>query len=125
MKHARGFTLVEILAALAVLAIAMAAILSGMARYADTAGRLKAQTVALWVAHNRLTELELQPQWPALGRSDGEVEMAGAEWTWRAEVKTTPDERLRRVDIRVSRTDDDETDLVSLSAFMADRGGTP
>ncbi len=83
----RGFTLVEMLVAVTVLAIAMAAILAGMARYADNAARLRERTIALWVAHNRLTEIALQPTWPDLGRSDGEMHMAGRTWKWEVEVK--------------------------------------
>ncbi|MGH8429213.1 MAG: type II secretion system minor pseudopilin GspI, partial [Solimonas sp.] len=96
-----GFTLIEMLAAVAVLAIAMAAILSGMARHADNAGYLRERTIALWVAHNRLTEIELEKAWPDIGKSDGESEMAGIKWKWVVEVKKTPDEHLRRIDIRV------------------------
>jgi general secretion pathway protein I len=68
-----GFTLIEVLAAVAVLAIALSALISGMARYADNAARLRDKSLAFVVAHNRLTEIELQPVWPKEGRSDGDV----------------------------------------------------
>lgn len=116
-----GFTLIEMLAAVAVLAIAMAAILSGMARHADNAGYLRERTVALWVAHNRLTEIELQPTWPDVGKSDGEIEMAGLKWKWMAEVKKTPDEHLRRIDLRVL-SPNRKANAAQLSAFIADTG---
>lgn len=119
-RHA-GFTLIEMVAAVAVLAMAMAAILSGMARYADNAGHLRERTIALWVAHNRLTEIELQPVWPDVGRSDGEAEMAGQTWKWRVEVLETTDDKLRRVNIRVLSPRRDG-DAASLSAFIADTG---
>lgn len=99
--RARGFTLVEVLVAVAVLAIAMSAVIGAMARQADNAGYLRQKSIALWVAHNRLAELQLQKEIPSTGRSDGRMEMAGVEWTWQAEVKTTEDERLLRIDIRV------------------------
>lgn len=123
-RTAAGFTLIEILAAVAVLAIALSAILAGMARYADNAAYLKEKTLAMWVAHNRLTELELAPAWPATGKSDGDVEMAGIQWKWRVEVKTTPDERLRRVDVSVQRPGRDG-DLARLSGFLANAGRGP
>jgi general secretion pathway protein I len=121
VRPGRGFTLVEMLVAVAVLAIAMAAILTGMARHADNAGYLREKTVALWVAHNHLTELELQSGWPNVGKSDGEVEMAGKKWKWVAEVKKTSDDHLRRVDISVQGPGRKES-LVSLSSFIADTG---
>lgn len=117
MRHVRGFTLIEILVAVAVLAIALSAILAGMTHYAASASRLKQKTVALWVAHNRLTELELQPAAPPIGKSDGDADMAGLQWKWFVESKTTPDVRLRRVDIRVQAAGSGD-DLATLSAFF-------
>jgi len=121
LHAARGFTLIEMLAAVAVLAIAMAAILSGMARYADNAAVLRERSYGLWVAHNRLTEIALERAWPDVGKSDGEAEMGGIEWKWLVEVKKTPDERLRRIDIRVL-SPRRKTDAAQLSAFVADTG---
>lgn len=127
MKRPAGFTLVEMLVAVAVLAIALSAILSGMARYAGNAAMLREKTVALWVAHNRLTQLELQPEWPNIGKSDGDMEMAGVKWKWTAEVKKTPDDHLRRVDIGVRPAtprgkSKEQGDVASLTAFIADTG---
>lgn len=121
MTRVRGFTLIEMVVAVAILAIAMAAILSGMARYADNAAYLRERTIALWVAHNRLTEIELAPAWPDLGKSDGDMEMAGQKWKWEAEVLKTPDEHLRRIDIRVLSPSRDGA-AAALSAFVADTG---
>lgn len=121
MSRARGFTLIEMIAAVAVLAIAMAAILSGMARYADNAAHLRERTIALWVAHNRLAEIELEPAWPDVGKSDGDMEMAGQKWKWKAEVLKTPDDHLRRIDIQVL-SPNREGAAAKLSAFVADTG---
>lgn len=114
---ARGFTLIEVIIAVAVLAAAMGAIISGMARYADNAAYLREKTVALWVAHNRLSELQLEPGWPDTGKSDGVVEMAGVEWRWFMTVLETPDDKVRRVDIRVQQNKKDN-DAASLSSFL-------
>ncbi|TJY55776.1 type II secretion system protein GspI [Sinimarinibacterium sp. CAU 1509] len=116
-----GFTLVEMLVAVAVLAIAMAAILSGMARYADNTAHLRERTLALWVAHNRLTEIELQPKWPDVSKSDGDMEMGGRSWRWKVEVKKTEDPHLRRIDIQVL-SPNREGNAATLSSFIADTG---
>lgn len=121
MRGSRGFTLLEILVAVAVLAIAMSAILAGMARYADNAGYLRAKTLAMWVAHNRLTEIELEPAWPAVGKSDGDVKMGGVEWHWNAEVSSTQDPNLRRIDIRV-QAPGRGGDAATLSSFLSNLG---
>lgn len=96
-----GFTLLELLVAVAILAIAMGALLSGFARYASQAGYLRERSIATWVAHNRLTEIELEAEWPATGGREGKVEMAGTEWKWRLEVRGTDDPELRRLDLKV------------------------
>lgn len=116
-----GFTLIEVVVALAVLATAMAALLTGMARYADQAGYLREKTVALWVAHNRLTEIDLEPVWPEVGNSDGDAEMAGLRWRWRVTVLETPDPEVRRIDIRVQASGRDG-DAATLSSFVSKTG---
>ncbi|MGQ0587864.1 MAG: type II secretion system minor pseudopilin GspI [Gammaproteobacteria bacterium] len=120
MTRGRGFTLIEVVVAVAILAVALGALISSMARYADNAAWLRDKTVALWVAHNRLTEIGLEPAWPQLGASDGDVAMAGIEWRWDVTVSETPDPRVRRVDIRV-RQKDREGDAAALSSFVAER----
>ena len=119
-RRASGFTLIEIIVAVAVLAVAMGAIITGMARYAGNAAVLREKTVALWVAHNRLTEIGLQRGWPDLGKSDGEVEMAGIEWRWDVTVLETPDPRVRRVDITV-RPKERDAASADLSSFVEDQ----
>lgn len=121
-RFAGGFTLVEVLIAVAVLAIAMAAIISAMARQADNAGYLRQKTIALWVAHNRLTELQLKPEWPAIGRADGKMEMSGLEWRWETTVTQAPGQKkLRRIDIKVRAPGQKEKEgsLAQLTTFIA------
>lgn len=113
-----GFTLIEVVVAIAVLAFAMGALITGMARYADAAAYLREKTVALWVAHNRLTEIGLQPVAPDIGKSDGDAEMAGVKWRWFVEVAETPDPSVRRINIRVQATGR-EGDVAALSSFVS------
>ena len=92
MKRARGFTLIEVLIAVAILAVAMGAAITGMARYADSAQYLREKTLALWVAHNRLTEIDLEPHAPGVGKTDGDAELAGLRWKWHVEVSERSEE---------------------------------
>lgn len=112
-----AFTLVEVLVAVAVLAVAMGAVISGMARQTSNAAYLREKTLALWVAHNRLTEIALEPAWPATGSSDGDAELGGVRWRWSASVEDTADPKVRRVDVGV-RVDGRDADSATLSSFQ-------
>jgi general secretion pathway protein I len=113
---ARGFTLLEILVALAILAIALGAVLKATAEGVGQVGYLRDRTLASWVAMNRINELLLEPAWPALGVSEGRAEMAGRGWRWEVRVSVTTDPDLRRLDVTV-RLRDERTPLVELIAF--------
>lgn len=121
-RHA-GFTLMEMLVAVGVLAIALGAIIGNGARYADSAAGLRDKSIALFVARNRMAELELSTTWPATGRANDDVEMGGIKWIWRTEVKTTPDPNLRRVDVRVEKKNDKSgVAFATLSGFISNVG---
>jgi general secretion pathway protein I len=118
VRRPRGFTLIEIVVAVAVLAFAMGAVISAMARYAQNSAYIREKTVALWVAHNKLTELEFEGAYPEIGKSDGDAEMGGVKWRWYQIVSETPDENLRRVEIRVREQGADD-DVATLTSFKA------
>ncbi|MDR3415838.1 MAG: type II secretion system minor pseudopilin GspI [Nevskia sp.] len=120
---ARGFTLLEILVAVTVLAMALSAIIAAGSNYARSSSDLRDKTLALWVAHNRLTEIELQPVWPQLGISNDDVQMGGTQWTWHAEVLGTQDPSLRRIDIHVQKKGDRlQRNFADLSSFISIAG---
>ncbi|HZR37022.1 MAG TPA: type II secretion system minor pseudopilin GspI [Nevskia sp.] len=122
-RHSRGFTLLEVLVAVAVLALAMTAIISGGSNAARAAAGMREKTLALWVAHNRLAEIDLAPVWPQLGTSSDDVKMGGEDWTWHVEVIGTQDPTLRRINIRVNkRNDRSNYNYADLSSFLSSAG---
>jgi general secretion pathway protein I len=96
-----GFTLVEAMVALAIVALGMMAVNTQLNRYAVTTLYVEQKTLASWIASNRLTELSVSGQWPELGRSEEPIEFAGQDWIARVEVSETPVANLRRVDVAV------------------------
>lgn len=122
-RRQRGFTLMEMLVAVGVLAIALGAIIGNGARFANSAAGLRDKSLALFVARNRMTEIELGKAWPALGKANEDVELGDIKWTWRTEVKTTQDPGLRRIDIRVEKKNDKvPTAYATLTGFLSNVG---
>lgn len=113
-----GFTLVEILVALAVVAFALSALVSASGQSSNNAAALRDRTYAQWVASNALTELRLDPGINKETRQSGDELMAGQRWDWRAEVINTPDPNLLRIDVRVFPQGEDGS-VVTLTGFKA------
>jgi len=115
----RGFTLLEVIIALAILALALGAAVKSVGSYANNATYLRDRTFAHWVALNQVAEYQLQPEWPDLGKREGTAKEGGFEWRWRAEVSKTPDKDLRRLDIEIRKQKKDVYPIASASAFLA------
>ena len=82
-KTQSGFTLVEVLVSLAILAIICGALIQTAGANASNAARLRDRAVAEWVASNRLAELQLSLSFPEVGSRTGEDEMLGTQWFWK------------------------------------------
>lgn len=113
-----GFTLLEVLVALTILAIALAAIIGAASNQALNTTHLRDKTLAHWVAMNRIAEMQLSAEWPAKGKLRGEEEMGLHAWHWVRTVTETPDPRVRQVDIAVYRDKQDERPVSSLTSFL-------
>ncbi len=110
-----GFSLIEALVALVVLAVAGIAIVGATETHVNRIAALENRAVAQWVAENRMAELAagLHP----LSDRDGEASMLGATWTLRQSVEATDDPDLARIDIAV-RDPSDVTTLARLTGFL-------
>ncbi|MEM7294905.1 MAG: type II secretion system minor pseudopilin GspI [Pseudomonadota bacterium] len=118
----RGFTLIEILVAMAILAIGMVALTQTSGNNANNAAYLRDKTFGMWVAENRLTDLQLSREWQRLGKQDGEMELAGQTWHWRTIVEKVADEEtqqfLRAVTIEVRRDSEQTSSVAVLKGFI-------
>jgi len=109
----RGFTLIELVVALAVLAIGMTAVLHAASQAGHAGSFLKQRTIAHWVASNRAAELAVNREWPDPGVSTGTETMANQTWRWEAEVQNTVVPELRIVTIRVTLGGDEKASLIT------------
>lgn len=114
--RAAGFTLLEVLVALAVLAIGLGAIIKVAIETTAGVSYLRDRTLAGWVASNKVNELLLAPGWPAPGETRGNISMGGRDWSWRLQISNTDDADLRRLDVAVGSAGSDRV-LVELAAF--------
>jgi general secretion pathway protein I len=126
----RGFTLIEVLVALAIVAVGMAAVLGTLNSSADTIVYLRDKTFANWVALNQIAQVRLAGQQPATGDSDGNVDFAGRNWTWRQTVSTTQIPGMERIDVSVRPSDvkvekEDSGWYASMSGIWGDAVGVP
>lgn len=119
-NKARGFTLIEVVVALGIIATAMAAVMMTVSANVQNATGLKERTFAHWVAMNKMNELliENESEWPSIKKTDGSVLMAEHEWFWEQEVEKTEVETIRRVHIRVRVNEEDEFPMTTLVGFV-------
>ncbi len=117
--RSQGFTLLEVMVALAVLAISLGALSKGISNYLSNASYLQDRTLATWVAENRITELQVLQAWPKADTSKGSSQLADREWYWVQKV-TTIDGRpeIRQVQVQVLKDPDDKHPLATLTALI-------
>jgi len=112
-----GFTLVEVLVALAIVAISLAAGLRASGVLTDNAQRLSDVVAAQWCADNQLTALRLSRTFPGVGDADFSCQQLGRTYSGKLITRPTPNPSFRRVDASVS--DDAGRPLVTLSTVLS------
>ncbi len=121
----RGFTLLEVLIAIMLLALALTALVRLAGLEARASAHLRDATLAQWVAANALAETRLRTAFPGIGRSDGEATLGGQRWRWQLDVNATDEATIRRLDVLVFVAGDevreDAASVASLSGFAARR----
>jgi general secretion pathway protein I len=100
-RRIRAFTLVEVMVALAIIALSLTAVAAKMGRMIDTSNSMRERTYASWIAQNKIAEMRLENILPEVSSSSGDVDYANMTWRWRAVVSESGIENLYRVDVEV------------------------
>jgi len=118
-QKSHGFTLIEVMLALAVFSIAGIALLSTASNNARNIGYLESKMFANWVASNQLVAASLEVKWPPKNNLKGEVELAGRAWFWQQKVIKTTDNDMRAIVMEVRLREDDELAISSLTTYIS------
>jgi general secretion pathway protein I len=118
--RSRGFTLLEVLVALVIIGVALAAAMRGALSITNTADYTRQKLLAMLTAENRLLELRLARERLEPGEEVEPCDQGGITFTCAQAVKPTPNPFFRRVEVRVFRSDDagNRTQLAELMTVM-------
>lgn len=118
-RRSQAFTLVEVMVALAIIALSLTAVAAKMGRMIDTSNSMRERTYASWIAQNKITELRLANVIPEVTATSGEVDYANKTWGWRAVVSESGIENLYRVDVSISYAGSDDV-IRTVTGFIGE-----
>ena len=118
----RGFTLIEIMVALAIFAVVSAALVRNASMSVRQTALVTERTLAWWVGENQLNEMRSVPRdpenFPSIGKKTVSVRMAQTDWELQVDVKSTENENMRRVEISVFSDSDLDVPLANIQGFL-------
>ena len=123
--RADGFTLIEVLIALAIIAIALAAALRAVGSLADNATALHERLLAGWSADNQLAQLQLAHEWPDIGTSSFDCPQGNLALVCTQTVSGTVNPIFRRVEVVVKNPARGQVSLADLVTVVANETKRP
>lgn len=121
VKLQAGFTLLEIMIAIVIVALAGSAIVNATGSHMRMLTLTEDSIVAAWVAENRLAELQLEEVWPPKNNKSGKEKIAGRDWFWRQEVKKVESENMRQVTVYVMTQEGSEDTVYHLQTYIGNK----
>jgi general secretion pathway protein I len=119
MKTCKGFTLIEVMVAMAIAALGLAAVAASVSQMVDSGTSMQQRTYASWIAQNKIAELRLANVLPEVSETSGDTMFANREWLWRATISETGIENLFRVDVEVGLADGGEN-IRTVTGFIGE-----
>jgi len=120
VSRSHGFTLIEVLAALVIVALGMAAVLTTVGSSANSVAYLRDKTLAQWIALNQIASVRLSGSLPAVGTSDGTVDYAGRSWRWHQDVTSGGVPGVYRIEVSVDPANSAQDNLPEGSTGSTD-----
>ena len=117
-KRGGGFTLIEVLVAMTIIAVGVSALVATAGSSAFRADYLREREFGRWVASNVLAELQVIPAWSDVGTKNTEVEMGNFLWYVKTRTQAVADADLRRVDVQVRRDKDADSYIYTVTGFV-------
>ncbi len=115
----RGFTLIEVMVAMVIVAVSLSAVLASVSKQLHDATAITERTYASWIAQNKIAEIRLTNVLPEVSSNDEEVQYAGLEWLLKTTISATDVENLFRIDVEVSFLDQEGV-IRSVSGFVGE-----
>jgi general secretion pathway protein I len=125
VQQQAGFTLLEVMVAMFIFAVAGAAIIKTTTEHISSVGKLEEMTFATWVANNQLTRATLTSEktWPPKNNERGSVDMLDRTWYWQQEVQGTADDNLKAIIISVGNDPEYQGSIISVTTYVAKSDG--
>lgn len=120
-RGAGGFTLLEVMVALAIVAIGLIAAFNGVIQMAHSTSVLRERAFADWIAMNQISRIRVSGEFPEIGTSDGDAEFAGRQWRWEATISETGVTDLRRIDMAVAYVAQPDDPVTIVTGFVTRR----
>lgn len=119
--NTKGFTLIEVVVAVAVIAIGLMGTIKTVGTVTKNTAYLNERVIATWVAQNAMASYELNLENDAEKETSGSEEVAGIEWYWTKTLVNTQDPGIQRVEIDVRRDDKPDSQVYAslVSLFPA------
>ena len=117
VARSAGFTLIEVMVALTILAVALAAGYRALGQSSNNADLLKRRALAQWVAQNQVAAMLLRQASSATGT--GQSSLGGVDFLWRSTMTQTPNPTFRRIEIVVADRTDPDYRLARLAAYLS------